>query len=284
MFFLMPETAFYGPRLSTHVNGIAVPSRANFDSIGEKKVQGAETVTGSDTEASITSVPKLGYLQSLKPWSVVNPHVSLRKTFLRPWVLLAYPTVLWASLVYGMALAWNVVLALTVAQLFAPPPYLFGSGALGLIFLSPFIGSLFGTYFCGPLADQVATRYTVRNGGIREPEMRLPIALLAAFFTFTGIAIAGPCYHHQTHWIGPIFGLGMLSVGTQMGANLATTYALDSHKELAGEVMVTISATKSAIAWAFSWFINDWIVANGMMNVYFTSKLSMYHQLYIREN
>lgn len=102
--------------------------------------------------------------------------------------------------------------------------------------------------------------------------MRLPIAILAAFFTFAGIAIAAPCFHYQTHWIGPIFGFGVLSIGTQMGANLATTYALDSHREMAGEVMVTISATKSAIAWSFSWFINDWIVKNGMMNVFFTSK------------
>jgi hypothetical protein len=102
--------------------------------------------------------------------------------------------------------------------------------------------------------------------------MRLPVAIIAAFFTFAGVSIAAPCYAHKTHWIGPIFGFGVLSVGTQMGANLSMTYALDSHKELSGELMITISATKSAIAWAFSWFINQWIDTNGMMNVYFTSK------------
>jgi hypothetical protein len=103
--------------------------------------------------------------------------------------------------------------------------------------------------------------------------MRLPVAIIAAFFTFTGVAIAGPCYAHKTHWIGPIFGFGVLSVGSQMGANLSMSYAIDSHKELSGELMITVSATKSALAWAFSWFINDWIVSNGMMDVYFTSKL-----------
>jgi len=179
------------------------------------------------------------------------------------------PTVLWASLVYGMALTWNVILALSIAQLFAPPPYLFNNGALGLIFLAPTVGSLVGTYLCGPLADKVAMAFTRRNNGIREPEMRLPIALLAAFFTFGGVAIAGPCYHHSTHWIGPIFGFGVLSIGSQMGANLAMTYALDSHKELSGELMVTVSVIKSCFAWAWSWFINIWITDMGMMNVYF---------------
>jgi hypothetical protein len=132
--------------------------------------------------------------------------------------------------------------------------------------------SLFGTYLCGPLADQIATYYTKRNNGIREPEMRLPVAIIAALFTFGGVAIAAPCYAHKTHWIGPIFGFGILSIGSQMGANLSMSYAIDSHKELSGELMITVSAVKSALAWAFSWFINDWIISNGMMNVYFTSK------------
>jgi hypothetical protein len=122
------------------------------------------------------------------------------------------------------------------------------------------------------LADQVATYYTRRNNGIREPEMRLPISIIAAFFTFAGVAIAGPCYANQTHWIGPAVGFGVLSIGTQVGANLSLTYALDSHKELAGEMMITISVVKSTIAWAFSWFINDWVTLNGMMAVYFISE------------
>lgn len=86
----MPETAFYGSRKSTHIEGIAPTLPAQIETINEKSQPAdEEVVNGSDTEASMTCVPKLGYLQTLKPWSVVNPHVSLRKSFLRPWVLLA---------------------------------------------------------------------------------------------------------------------------------------------------------------------------------------------------
>lgn len=131
------------------------------------------------------------------------------------------------------------------------------------------------TYLCGPLADQIATFYTRRNNGIREPEMRLPVAFMAAFFTFVGVAIAAPCYHYKTHWIGPIFGFGVLSIGAQMAANLSMTYCLDSHKELSGEVMTTISVIKSVLAWTWSWFINDWIILNGMMTVYFIGKFGL---------
>lgn len=134
--------------------------------------------------------------------------------------------------------------------------------------------SLIGTYLCGRLADQIALYYTRKNNGIREPEMRLPIALLATILNFVGVAIAGPCYHYKTHWIGPIIGFGVLSIGAQMGCNLSMTYALDCHKELSGELMITVSVIKSLIAWAWSWFINDWIALNGMMTVYFISKLT----------
>jgi hypothetical protein len=34
--------------------------------------------------------------------------------------------------------------------------------------------------------------------------------------------------------------------------------------------MVTISSLKSLVAWIFTWFINDWIAADGMMTVFLT--------------
>lgn len=64
----------------------------------------------------------------------------------------------------------------------------FSPGSQGLIFISPLIGSLIGTYLCGPIADQVATFFTTRNHGIREPEMR---CVVAAVLTFLGALFSG---------------------------------------------------------------------------------------------
>lgn len=89
-----------------------------------------------------------------------------------------------------------------------------------------------GTYLCGPLADQVATFFTTRNHGIREPEMRLPTCIVAAVLTFLGALLAGLTYHYRTHWSGPIVGFGLLSAGAQMGATLAISYAVDCHLEV----------------------------------------------------
>ncbi|KAH6984738.1 major facilitator superfamily domain-containing protein [Ilyonectria sp. MPI-CAGE-AT-0026] len=278
--FFMPETAYHSHR--PNINTAAIDHSTPMDkgreagfspsTQPEKMEKGSELIAGSsDTETGAAETMPKPFSETLKFWSrdAINPKIRLKAAFLRPLVLLGYPTVLWACLVFGMALTWNIVLSLTVAQLFAPPPYAFSSSAQGLVFLSPFVGSLAGTYICGPLADRIALYYTRRNNGIREPEMGLPIAAVAAILTIVGVCIAAPCYHYQTHWIGPIVGFGVLSIGSQMGCNLSMSYALECHPELSGELMITISVVKSVLAWAWTWFINDWIVLNGMMMVYF---------------
>jgi MFS family permease len=100
------------------------------------------------------------------------------------------------------------------------------------MFISPFIGSLIGTYLCGSLADTVANWYTRKNHGVREPEMRLPTCIIAAVLTFLGALMSSLSYQHKTHWAVPIVGFGILSVGGQMGASLAMAYSIDCHKEV----------------------------------------------------
>lgn len=118
------------------------------------------------------------------------------------------------------------------------------------------------------MADRIATWLTVRNKGIREPEMRLPTCIIAALLTLVGAVISGITYKYKTHWAGPIVGYGILSAGAQIGATIAISYSLDCHKELSAEIMVTISCLKSAIAWIWTWCINDWTLFSGVLPVF----------------
>lgn len=236
LLFFMPETKFTGPRPSilppaiddAAVDRIQVPSNSSEKATSDHFEEPIISIAMNDT----ASIPKKSYLSSLAFCTGVDHTVNLRKTFFRPFILMTYPTVLWSSTIYGLSLGWNVILGICVAQLFAPPPYNFTSGDQGLIFLSPFIGSLAGTYLCGPLADRIANWATKRNHGIREPEMRLPACLIAVGLTFFGALIASLTYRAKTHWAGPIVGFGVLSAGAQMGATLAMAYSLDCHKEV----------------------------------------------------
>ncbi|KAJ5640016.1 uncharacterized protein N7484_007878 [Penicillium longicatenatum] len=262
MICLMPETMFEGHR----------PVIVLVQNQGCKQEEGGKSSSKHiETEEPVSEesliVMKRTYMQDL--FSVtVNRDVNLWALFKRPFILMAYPTVLWSSLIYGMSLSWNVILGALVAQLFSPQPYNFSSGSQGLMFISPLVGSLVGTYLCGPLADRTATWFTARNNGVREPEMRLPTCIIAAFLTFLGALISGLTYNFKTHWAGPIVGFGVLSAGAQMGATLAISYSLDCHRELSAEIMVTISCLKSLVAWVWTWCINDWVVASGFLTVF----------------
>lgn len=220
MFFFMPETKFTGQRPDVFQDSRTIDGKSD----GKNEQMFVE-------EAPNTIPPKT-WVEELKFWSRGDPEINLWHIFLRPFVLLAYPTVVWSCFIYGLALSWNVILGALVAQLFAPAPYGFNSNAQGLFFLSPFVGSLFGVYFSGPVSDWVANFLTKRNRGIREPEMRLPICFVAAFFTFFGALWFGLSYEHQMHWAMPVVGAGILSVGGQMGATLGMNYALDCHQEV----------------------------------------------------
>lgn len=116
--FAMPETKFAGsrPRITAGSVDEQIPSRHN------SKTEFDQIDRTSATSGSVASlIPKKSYLQSLAFCSHSDPNVSLRKTFLRPFVLMTYPTVLWSSFIYGLSLGWNVILGASVAQLFAPP-------------------------------------------------------------------------------------------------------------------------------------------------------------------
>lgn len=119
LIFAMPETKFIGARPQIQ------PSRLSSDEkveTGNSKTEFTHFERASNDGGSVQSqVSKKSYLQSLAFCPVIDHSVSLRKTFLRPFVLMTYPTVLWSSIVYGMSLGWNVILGASVAQLFAPP-------------------------------------------------------------------------------------------------------------------------------------------------------------------
>lgn len=104
MFFAMPETKFTGARPSIVIS--PPQSSAKVDVVHEEVVENSKTRS---------------YLGELAFWGSSEPGVSLWKVFLRPFMLLAYPTVVWSCFIYGMALSWNVILGATTAQLFAPP-------------------------------------------------------------------------------------------------------------------------------------------------------------------
>lgn len=120
MFLFMPETKYTGIRpdiasILTHQTSGVVLQKQN-----------TEGVSGTVTTEHLKGVPETpakrkNYRSELAFWGSNDRSVSFFGTLVRPFILLAYPTVVWGSLMYGMGLSWMGVLASCIAQLFSPP-------------------------------------------------------------------------------------------------------------------------------------------------------------------
>ena len=59
------------------------------------------------------------------------------------------------------------------------------------------------------MSDKMADWFTKRNGGIREPEMRLPSIAISLITTPLGLILYGVGIQKQLHWMCPTVGLGL---------------------------------------------------------------------------
>lgn len=92
---------------------------------------------------------------------------------------------LWWAAIGGSATGQGFV----AAQIWAAPPYLFKPSAVGLTNVPPTIGILIGLLIAGPIVDWDVARQAKRNGGVREPEMRLRVAIVGGLFCILGLMI-----------------------------------------------------------------------------------------------
>lgn len=91
-----------------------------------------------------------------------------------PWKLFAFPIVELAAFIVSWSCSSFLTINLTQSQNFAAPPYNFNSQSIGFMNFAILVGAMIGLATAGPLSDWVSARATRKNGGIREPEMRLP--------------------------------------------------------------------------------------------------------------
>lgn len=156
----------------------------------------------------------------------------------------------------------------TVAEVFAPPPYLFSNSSIGLVWLAPLIGSLFGAYFSGPLNDRLTLYLSNRNKGWREPEYRLWAFVPSAIIMPAGLMIYGVTAAHGLPWIAPVIGTGLVGFGLSVGGAVTMSYILDCYKEIDTQVVTTIILLRNIIGFGITFGIQPWIDGMGLQNAF----------------
>lgn len=184
----------------------------------------------------------------LKIWRGRLRNDNWFKAAFRPFVLFAYPAVLWSAVVYALSVGWLIVLSESVAHIYQAEPYNFSALGTGLAYLSPFIGGVLGTAVAGKVSDIIVRFMTRRNAGIYEPEFRLVMAIPVAITTAMGLMGYGWSAENKDKWIVPTVFFGIISFGCSLGSTTAITFAVDSYRQYAGEALVTLNFSKSKLS------------------------------------
>lgn len=196
----------------------------------------------------LKSQPPRTFIQSLKPWNGRLRQESWLRVAIRPFILFAYPAVLWSALVYSLSVGWLIVLSETVAHIYRSKPYNFSALTTGCIYVSPLIGGILGTAVAGKGSDLIVRFMSRRNGGVYEPEFRLIAALPIGIATSIGLMGFGWTAQEHDPWILPTVFFGIISFGCCLGSTTAITFCVDSYRQYAGEALVTLNFSKSESA------------------------------------
>ncbi|ORY67724.1 MFS general substrate transporter [Pseudomassariella vexata] len=191
------------------------------------------------------------------------------KVCIRPFILFAYPAVLWSAAIYAFSIGWLIVISESVAVIFREGTYHFSALATGLIYLSPFIGGILGSAVAGKVSDIVIQFMARRNGGLYEPEFRLLMAFPVAITTVIGLVGFGWSASVNDPWIVPTLFFGIVSFGCSLGSTTAITFCVDSYRQYAGEALVTLNFSKNVLhGLVFSLFVTGWLTHDGPKTVF----------------
>ena len=201
---------------------------------------------GNLYSAYYRSQPPKTLTQLLKPYSGRLSPDNWFKVAFRPFVLYAYPSVLWSAMVYSLSVGWLIVLSESVAHIYRESDsYNFTALQTGLVYLSPFIGGILGTAVAGKISDLIVRYMSRKNEGIYEPEFRLVMGIPVALCTTIGLMGFGWSAEERNAWIVPTIFFGVISFGCTLGSTTAITFCVDSYRQYAGEALVTLNFSKS---------------------------------------
>ena len=232
--FAFPETKWHRPH--------AMASEDGSEFLGNEKQNVEKEGTTTTAENNLTYVetaeqdPWLGKGGPRKSqWALFQPNAhpfkSIALDLWIPWKLFAFPIVEFAAFVVSWSCSSFLTINLTQSQNFAAPPYTFDSQTIGFTNFAILVGAMIGLATAGPLSDWTAAKLTARNGGIREPEMRLPAMIPYVIIMYLGNIVVSVGYQKKWPWEAIVI-IGYTCAGIQVAAlpGMVSTYAVDSYK------------------------------------------------------
>lgn len=139
--------------------------------------------------------------------SLKTPRGILLRGLIRPLKMLTYSPIvfilsLYMSVVYGL-----LYLFFTTLDTVYTTVYHWRNEMTGLVYIGMGVGFVCGIIVVAKMSDVTVIRMTKANGGVFEPEMRLPACVFFGLFIPITFFWCGWAIEKETHWIIPVIGL-----------------------------------------------------------------------------
>ncbi|KAF4470375.1 HOL1 [Fusarium albosuccineum] len=260
----VPETLYHRQTLSDSTPTAKSEKQAEASQAREEEYVEDKRSARATRQQSVQS---FSFVQSLR---FNRPRRSLVQQLVRPWRTLALPGT-WVVMLHYAGLVGGIVTISTIgAQLVAMPPYLWGANA-GLINVGALVGTVVGYLYTHFLADgRLINQADKKRHGVAEAEDRLPTLFFPLFIATCGFFVFGFCAESPggNRWVGLEIGYGMLAFGLMQVPSVGFNYLIDSYHSLAADCFTMVTILRAIIAFAWSYFVADWIHDRGSVEAF----------------
>ncbi|GAA6013740.1 hypothetical protein JCM10207_008176 [Rhodosporidiobolus poonsookiae] len=184
------------------------------------------------------------------------------------YMLVKFPCIFYAGFSLGVSLCIYTVLTGTIGTVLGAPPYSFGSGPIGLVYLGPLLVAFFAGPLTGAIGDRMVIRSARKNQGLREPEARLWINLFNVGIVPPAFVLWGVGAVHGVHWFGLEVALTCIGAFVVVQAAVSCAYILDCYKEMALEVMIAAVLVRNTMGFALGYAVAPWVEGMGVQNMH----------------
>ncbi|KAL5119984.1 hypothetical protein ACEQ8H_002082 [Pleosporales sp. CAS-2024a] len=229
----------------------------------EKSGMGAEMLSYIDLDE-----PKEPYVRQLRLFRGRLSNESFWKNAWKPVPLIAYPAVLFSTVVYGSYFTWLLTISVLSASIFSAPPYALNPAQIGLTNLPLLAVGLIGSPLSGWASDAIAKFMARRNKGVFEPEFRLVLMVPATIFATVGFIGFGLSTQQGVPIMWPITFMSIHAFSVPFASTASLTYVIDCHPRDANQAFVTINFTKAVFTFIATTYANGWLAHVGPQAVF----------------
>ena len=215
-----------------------------------------ETLYHRDNQSGVSRMPNRSWLKLF----TFNGVPLMRKLkvwdFTHVFLMLAYPSVLLPGIYYSISFGLGSVLfAVTGAAAFGEI-YEFDTAQVGMaIGLSTFVGTIIGELLAGPVSDRILYLQTKRSDGAFRPEARLQAMWPGFILCPAGVIIEGVCFQYETHWSGPVMGIGIAAFGLQIISTNVFAYCTDCYKPQSAEISTLLNFGRQTFSFTLGFYM-----------------------------